>query len=141
MSGGVVRSIAEKIYASHMSFDMRKIERDSMAVMIPRVKGGELRAIENVLDKLDLEADTDSLETKWVFASAEKEENKIKLSDVTIREGLVPRVVGMGAKDAVFLLEQAGVRVSLSGAGRVVSQSIQPGQRVPKGQTVLLTLK
>ena len=80
-------------------------------------------------------------ETKRPNASAEQEENKVKLSDLTIREGLVPRVVGMGAKDAVFLLEQAGLRVSLSGVGRVVSQSIQPGQRVSKGQTVLLTLK
>ena len=99
------------------------------------------RAVEDVLDELDIKADTDSLETKWVVASAEQEENKVKLSDLTIREGLVPRVVGMGAKDAVFLLEQAGLRVSLSGVGRVVSQSIQPGQRVSKGQTVLLTLK
>lgn len=85
------------------------------------------------------------IRTVWrqsgVVASAEQEENKVKLSDLTIREGLVPRVVGMGAKDAVFLLEQAGLRVSLSGVGRVVSQSIQPGQRVSKGQTVLLTLK
>lgn len=141
MSGGVVRAIAEKIYASHMSFDVRDMERDSMAVMVPRVKGGDLRAVEDVLDELDIKADTDSLETKWVVASAEQEENKVKLSDLTIREGLVPRVVGMGAKDAVFLLEQAGLRVSLSGVGRVVSQSIQPGQRVSKGQTVLLTLK
>ena len=130
MSGGVVRAIAEKIYASHMSFDVRDMERDSMSV-----------AVEDVLDELDIKADTDSLETKWVVASAEQEENKVKLSDLTIREGLVPRVVGMGAKDAVFLLEQAGLRVSLSGVGRVVSQSIQPGQRVSKGQTVLLTLK
>ena len=141
MSGGVVRAIAEKIYASHMSFDVRDMERDSTAVMVPRVKGGDLRAVEEVLDELDIKADTDSLETKWVVASAEQEENKVKLSDLTIREGLVPRVVGMGAKDAVFLLEQAGLRVSLSGVGRVVSQSIQPGQRVSKGQTVLLTLK
>ena len=141
MLGGVVRAIAEKIYASHMSFDVRDMERDSTAVMVPRVKGGDLRAVEEVLDELDIKADTDSLETKWVVASAEQEENKVKLSDLTIREGLVPRVVGMGAKDAVFLLEQAGLRVSLSGVGRVVSQSIQPGQRVSKGQTVLLTLK
>ena len=75
-----------------------------MAVMVPRVKGGDLRAVEDVLDELDIKADTDSLETKWVVASAEQEENKVKLSDLTIREGLVPRVVGMGAKDAVFLL-------------------------------------
>ena len=135
-----MRAIAEKIYASHMSFDVRDMERDSMAVMVPRVKGGDLRAVEDVLDELDIKADTDSLETKWVVASAEQEENKVKLSDLTIREAGT-RVVGMGAKDAVFLLEQAGLRVSLSGVGRVVSQSIQPGQRVSKGQTVLLTLK
>ena len=38
MSGGVVRAIAEKIYASHMSFDVRDMERDSMAVMVPRAR-------------------------------------------------------------------------------------------------------
>ena len=71
-----------------MSFDVRDMERDSMAVMVPRVKGGDLRAVEDVLDELDIKADTDSLETKWVVASAEQEENKVKLRDLTIREGL-----------------------------------------------------
>ena len=141
MSGGVVKSIAEKIYASHMSFDVREIERDSLAVMIPVVKGGQLKSVENVLDELDIDTDTDSLDTQWTFASAGQEENKVILRNATIREGLVPRVVGMGAKDAVYLMEQAGMQVALSGVGRVVTQSIQPGQRVSKGQTVLLTLR
>lgn len=141
MSGGVVKSIAEKIYASHVSLDLREMERDSLAVMLPVVKGGALKSVENVLDELDIDTDTDSIESKWALSSVNPEENKIVLRDVTIREGLVPRVVGMGAKDAVYLMEQAGLRVSLSGIGRVVSQSIQPGQRASKGQTVLLTLR
>lgn len=139
MPGGVVKSIAEKIYASHMSFDVREMEVDSLAVRLPRAKGGSLKALENVLDKLDIDMDADSLETKWV--RAETDSLSVKLRDVNIREGLVPSVVGMGAKDAVFLLENAGLKVSLSGLGRVASQSISAGQRAVKGQTVSLTLK
>lgn len=140
MSGAVVKSIAEKIYAHDMAFDIRDIEPDSLAVPIPAVKGGDLASMKNILDELDIKADTDSLETNWVVASA-GEDQTVKLNDLRIVEGLVPRVVGMGAKDAVYLLEQAGLQVSLSGAGRVTSQSVPPGRQITRGQTVLLTLK
>lgn len=141
MSGGVLRTIAEKIYASHMAFDLRKIEPDSTAVFLPPVKNGDYKALDDVLDELDIKADTDSLETTWAVAWADADRGRVKLRDLPLRPGLVPRVVGMGAKDAVYLLEQAGLRVALSGIGRVRSQSIQPGQRIVKGQTIELTLK
>lgn len=141
MSGGVLRTIAEKIYASHIAFDLRKIEPDSTAVFLPPVKNGDYKALDDVLDELDIKVDTDSLETSWAVASADVDRGRVKLRDLPLRPGLVPRVVGMGAKDAVYLLEQAGLRVALSGIGRVRSQSIQPGQRVVKGQTIELTLK
>lgn len=141
MSGGVLRTIAEKIYASHIAFDLRKIEPDSTAVFLPPVKNGDYKALDNVLDELDIKIDTDSLETSWAVASADVDRGRVKLRDLPLRPGLVPRVVGMGAKDAVYLLEQAGLRVALSGIGRVRSQSLQPGQRVVKGQTIELTLK
>lgn len=141
MSGGVLRTIAEKIYASHIAFDLRKIEPDSTAVFLPPVKNGDYKALDDVLDELDIKVDTDSLETSWAVALADVDRGRVKLRDLPLRPGLVPRVVGMGAKDAVYLLEQAGLRVALSGIGRVRSQSIQPGQRVVKGQTIELTLK
>lgn len=141
MSGGVLRTIAEKIYASHIAFDLRKIEPDSTAVFLPPVKNGDYKALDDVLDELDIKVDTDSLETSWAVASADVDRGRVKLRDLPLRPGLVPRVVGMGAKDAVYLLEQAGLRVALSGIGRVRSQSLQPGQRVVKGQTIELTLK
>lgn len=47
----------------------------------------------------------------------------------------------MGAKDAVYLLESAGLRVALDGMGRVSAQSIGAGARISKGQTIRLTLK
>lgn len=142
MSGGVVKAIAEKVYASHMSFDIRDMERDSLAVVTPLPKGGDLDALADVLDELDIDTDTDSLETKWVVTRlTEDDKERVKLRDLPIRQGLVPNVVGMGAKDAVYLLESAGLQVSINGLGRVSSQSVSPGARASKGQSVSLTLK
>ena len=50
----------------------------------------------------------------------------------------MPNVVGMGAKDAVYLMERVGLRVQLYGRGKVQSQSIQPGVKAMRGQTVSL---
>ena len=114
---------------------------DSTAIRLPMAKAGEKRAVENVLDELDISLNADSAKTQWVRANREIEKNNIELQDIRIIDGLVPSVYGMGAKDAVYLLESAGLRVTLSGSGRVTAQSIKPGARVSKGQTILLTLK
>jgi len=61
--------------------------------------------------------------------------------DIKIQDGLVPNVVGMGAKDAIFILERSGLNVRIAGRGRVEKQSLTPGQRITKGQSITITLK
>jgi len=58
----------------------------------------------------------------------------------TIPEEGVPNVVGMSLKDALYILENRGLTVVISGVGKVVRQSIIPGTRV-KGQTIKITLR
>jgi cell division protein FtsI (penicillin-binding protein 3) len=55
-------------------------------------------------------------------------------------QSLVPSVVGMGARDAVYLLESRGLRVALSGVGKVKRQSIAEGTKVKKGETIRIYL-
>jgi cell division protein FtsI (penicillin-binding protein 3) len=52
----------------------------------------------------------------------------------------MPDVTGMGVKDAVFLLEQMGLKVVLNGKGNVVRQSLAPGRMYLKGSVVMLDL-
>jgi cell division protein FtsI (penicillin-binding protein 3) len=52
----------------------------------------------------------------------------------------IPDVVGMGASDAVFILENRGLKVSFKGQGKVSSQSIKAGAQLKKGQRIVLTL-
>ena len=55
-------------------------------------------------------------------------------------ETKVPSVIGMGLSDAMFLLEQSGLRVSFTGKGKVKAQSVAAGSQIKKGQTVVLTM-
>ncbi len=63
----------------------------------------------------------------------------LTLWEKTIEADKVPAVTGMGLKDAVYLLENLGLRVEVNGYGKVIQQSIKPGTRV-RGQTIRLTL-
>jgi cell division protein FtsI (penicillin-binding protein 3) len=53
---------------------------------------------------------------------------------------LVPNVLDMGLKDAVYLLEECGLRVKADGRGTVREQSLQPGLKLQKGATIHLKM-
>jgi cell division protein FtsI (penicillin-binding protein 3) len=53
---------------------------------------------------------------------------------------VTPNVVGMGLKDAVYLLENSGLKVTVTGRGRVMNQSVTAGTNFKKGQNISLIL-
>jgi cell division protein FtsI (penicillin-binding protein 3) len=54
--------------------------------------------------------------------------------------GTIPDVSGLGARDAIRLLESVGLNVRLHGQGRVQKQSIPAGSKPVRGQTITLEL-
>ena len=137
-AGSVFSKIAERVYAKYLFFDLAQA-KDSTSVMIPDTKNGNVHETTHILNELDINYNEPGSDIEWCKASSES--NNIRLSEITLNEKLVPNVRGMGAKDAVFLLEEKGLTVRLNGMGKVVSQSITPGSTARKGQTITLTLK
>lgn len=64
----------------------------------------------------------------------------VMVADSVMAPNRVPDVVGMGLKDAVYLLEQQGLRVQVQGVGKIVAQSITPGNDIEKGKVIVLRL-
>jgi cell division protein FtsI (penicillin-binding protein 3) len=52
----------------------------------------------------------------------------------------IPNLKGMSGMDAVALLGNLGIKVSVKGVGKVKKQSIQPGQPIIKNSTITLEL-
>jgi cell division protein FtsI (penicillin-binding protein 3) len=63
------------------------------------------------------------------------------VDDLTITQGVMPNVVGMSLRDAVYMLENSGLKVRYSGHGEVVRQSPQAGVKISRGATVAIELK
>ena len=139
MCGAVVKDIAEKIYSHCTVFDVTQIPADSLKTVYPNVQNGNYAALKNVAKNLNVKTNESNIKSSYVITN--KDNRGVSVRDLPIVENLVPNVVGMGAKDAVFALENCGLRVSVSGYGSVVSQSIANGNKAVPGQTVTLTLK
>lgn len=76
-----------------------------------------------------------------IWASATTANGRVSFTQRLFEPGKMPDVRGMGARDAVFMLQKAGLKVKIQGGGRVESQSIEAGTTVKEGATVTLTLK
>ena len=57
-----------------------------------------------------------------------------------VGKSTAPNVVGMGLRDAVYLLENKGFQVVVKGKGMVVKQSVKPGSVIEKNQTIMIEL-
>lgn len=54
---------------------------------------------------------------------------------------VVPDVTGLGLKDAMFIIENSGLRCRYTGTGHVISQTPFPGAKATEGSAITLTLK
>jgi cell division protein FtsI (penicillin-binding protein 3) len=137
MAGSVFSKIAERVFAKNLSYELKNAI-DSTSVVIPDVKPGNLAEASYILGKLDVP--TEGKTSKDVWGKAEEDSTSVTLTQQTLTAGTMPSVIGMGAKDAVYLLEKAGLRVNIAGVGKVTRQSIPSGNKYSKGQTVALQL-
>jgi len=67
--------------------------------------------------------------------------HEVETKDLTLAGGVMPNVVGMGLRDAMYMLENSGLRVNYSGRGKVVRQSPRPGVKISRGATVAIELR
>jgi cell division protein FtsI (penicillin-binding protein 3) len=143
MAGSVFGKIAERIYAKNLVLDIRHAI-DTGRVMTPKVKRGEMIEAKTVLNSLKVNSETKfSTKEKTVVcgrAVYNSEDIALEQQEEFLRD-FMPNVIGMGAKDIVYLLEGKGLRVSLVGVGKASKQSIPDGTLVKRGQSVTIQLK
>lgn len=141
VAGPVFKEIADKVYATnfemHESLNLARANSNN-GIKIPYTKNSHKEELKYVLTDLGIDVDDNEVVTNWVLTT--KLDSCVKLRNRTIEENLMPNVKGMGAKDALFILENLGLSVELQGRGTILNQSIKPGTRVSKGDLVILEM-
>ncbi len=139
VSGPVVRDIIYSLYTMESEW-RNPIEPKSVPHRPTQVKGGNTEQMREVASELDMAFTTD-VRRGWSLAEVDDSTQRAEFSEVATDQNKMPRVVGMGLKDAIYLLESRGLRVGVTGHGRVTSQSVAAGAAVRRGDYVQLVLK
>jgi cell division protein FtsI (penicillin-binding protein 3) len=139
MAGMVFKNIAEQTYLRKVRLLAEDCKVDSTLQKAPEIKHGNWNNNKYVLNKLNLSVADKNSDSDWVKIKFEN--NEYLTEEIALNNSKIPDVKGMGARDAVYLLEKSGLRVNLIGSGKVVSQSFTPGQNLVKGTTITITLR
>ncbi|SKA00968.1 cell division protein FtsI (penicillin-binding protein 3) [Chitinophaga eiseniae] len=137
VAGPVFREVADKLYA--IAVEKQKpmqanVQLDTL-LALKNGKGGEWKQI---LNTLQMPINGTIAGNSWVSPSVSN--RKVTFQSLTQAKGAVPNVTGMGLKDALYLLENAGLRVVIKGAGKVKTQSLPGGTKIGTEQTIVIEL-
>lgn len=140
VSGPVFKEVADRIFASNI----QKLPKysplpvmDTSAYAYMGVQT-DLNAILKILDLPFIDSATAGYWRNMIVSRNKATLNKLEFPGN--RTDATPAVIGLGLKDAVYLLENIGLQVSATGRGKIVYQSMPAGTKFNKGQTIALQL-
>ena len=137
VSAPVFKEISDKVFASdisiHNSIFIAEQTKDT-----PSLTQGKTEDMSKLLDNLSLEHE--KTKSNWMVPSYSSKKINLERRNIEkdFEEGLMPNLFGMNLLDAVYLLENAGLKVEIKGKGHIVNQSIKKGDRFWTNQKISL---
>ena len=132
----VFKEIADKIFISDKKY-FKEMKKNDIKFTFPRIRSGYRTDLVNLSNNLGL-SNHSVTNNEWVKTKII--DNSIFWEGINSKIYLVPNVVGMTLKDAIFILESRGLNVSFSGRGRVLRQSISPGKLIKDYKKITISL-
>jgi len=133
----VFKDISDKIYATDLDIQIHR--KEDTVYQAPDSKVGQSSDIEGIYKTLHFHLISKPQDASYEYGVSTAD--SVTLFQRKLQYGLMPNVKYMTAKDAIFLLEEMGLKVEIQGVGKVVEQSVMPGQRVVKGNLIKLKLQ
>ena len=131
------KEIADRVYATKikgmMDAELRDEKRADSTIRHQSEAAPYLQGIG--LDYTD-----HSLGSEWTTTAFSKEDGKYVIKPMQFDSIHVPNVKGMNITDAVYLLENMGWNIAFEGYGKVIQQSVKPGDTLQPGSLITLTL-
>lgn len=140
VSGTVFKEISDRIYSRYLGASQYTAVNTADSLLYNYY--GSKNELQSIFKILDLPFTDSAIAGYWRIMQMKN--NAVTLSTPLISnsrsDSVTPNVVGMGLKDAVYLLENMGLKVAVRGRGRVMNQSLAAGTNYKKAQTISLIL-
>ena len=139
VSGPVFKEVADKLYATMIAdkkvYEFQQYQDSGLYKLYGMQK--DLNSILNAFKYQNNEARD---ETAWSKAMLQDGRAFLTSGNISTIKNVVPDVTGLGLKDAVYVLENKGLKVSATGRGKVIYQSLAQNTNFLKGQSIKIQL-
>ena len=143
VAGPIFKEIADKVYSSLSDIHSEISAQQGLDTRVPSIKGGSRKDIETICRSLNISPIANSSSVEYVTLASRKDSTTVFIDnniDRALVSHVMPNVVGMGLKDAMYLLENAGFKVTVIGKGTIRKQSLGVGAKFSKGTELILEL-
>jgi cell division protein FtsI (penicillin-binding protein 3) len=143
ISAPVFKEIADKIYSQDLGLNTKINEKNFLASNssdgFPYIQAGKVDELQMICNRFGISNHLNGeTSDNWVKSSTM---NKAIIWKANKTDSpLVPDVSGMSLRDALYVLENKGLRVVYQGKGRVKGQSISPGTPISNSHVINLVL-
>lgn len=139
VSAPVFKIISDKLYTQDADIQSKELKRETALFQtnLPNNQVSYVQDIKQVCDVLGI-PNMSAKNHELVLPEAGK--YQVSWKDLSTKPNTVPNTKGMSLRDALYLLENKGLKVSYSGVGRVKTQSLMPGALLKKGDKITLQL-
>ena len=136
VSAPVFKEVADKIYSFRLELQPVKEATQTVSKStFPYIKAGYHDELIMICNKLGISNHSEK-KAEWVTTKVADQTIYWENNSVQFRQ--VPDVRGMSLRDAIFILENLGLKVKVRGRGRVTYQSLAPKAKIVKGSTIKL---
>ncbi len=138
VAGPPFKEIADRIFARDMQMSQTMNEHLVGNTNPPEAKAGKSKEVKRVYQALGIKT---LYAAKGDYFNSIDTSNGLVYQEYSVVKGVMPNVMGMGLKDALYLLGNAGLKTEVTGSGKVVRQNIPAGNKISKGLRVQIELK
>ena len=138
VSGTVFTAIANKVYSNTLKYHKAINEAKQRVNEVPLSIDGNSNDILTVLNALKVKY---SFPERTEWANTKANGYTVDISSRNVSKDKVPNVIGLSARDAVYLIERLGMHVVLRGYGKVATQTVPAGSPAYKGGLIELGLE
>ena len=141
VSAPVFKEIADRIYALDIELNPHNqsqiFQAENTNPKMPYIRAGRGEEMNEIFEELGVKASPANSE-QWVRTVSTGE--TIQWQNTEVDTPQIPDVTGLPLRDALFILENKGLKVNYSGKGVVKNQSLTPGTELIKNATINLVL-
>lgn len=141
VAGPIVKQIAEKVMGIQQINGSELSDSLTDPGTLPFLISGKNSRSSEFLDKFtSYDYNDNGASFDWIIAKKDSI-GSYNFSVVNQNPDLVPDLIGMGLRDAIYCAENRKLKVRYIGKGRIYWQSIPQGSKIDKGSSIIVKLK